>query len=39
MAPGFTDERYEGADRDALLAGWPDEAAAIEALHPARRMP
>ena len=32
MAPGYTDERYEDADRDVLLAGWPDEAAAIEAL-------
>ena len=32
MAPGYTDERYEGADRDALVEGWPDEAAAIEAL-------
>jgi predicted cupin superfamily sugar epimerase len=32
MAPGYTDERYEGADRDVLLAGWPGEAPAIEAL-------
>jgi predicted cupin superfamily sugar epimerase len=32
MAPGFADERYEGAERDTLLAGWPHETAAIEAL-------
>ena len=32
MAPGYTDERYEHADRDALMAVWPAESAAIEAL-------
>jgi predicted cupin superfamily sugar epimerase len=32
MAPGYTDERYEHADRDALVADWPGEVAAIEAL-------
>jgi predicted cupin superfamily sugar epimerase len=32
MAPGYTDERYEDGERDALLAGWPQEAAAIRAL-------
>jgi uncharacterized protein len=32
MAPGYTDKRYEDGDREALLAGWPAESAAIEAL-------
>ena len=32
MAPGFTEERYEGADPAVLLAGWPDEAPVIEVL-------
>jgi hypothetical protein len=32
MAPGYTDERYEDGERDALLAGWPQEVAAIRAL-------
>jgi hypothetical protein len=32
MAPGFTSECYEGADVSELLAGWPAEREAINAL-------
>ncbi len=32
MAPGFTDECYEGADVEALHRGWPEETAAIDEL-------
>lgn len=32
MAPGFTPECFEGADRDVLLRGWPDRAADIVRL-------
>lgn len=32
MAPGFTNEAYEGGDAAELIAGWPAEGAAIEAL-------
>jgi len=32
MAPGFTNDAYEGADADVLIAGWPAEREAIEAL-------
>jgi len=42
MVPGFTSERYEGADRQELLTGWPDERASIMALTrpgPAQAMP
>ena len=42
MAPGFTSDRYEGADREVLLAGWPQEQEAIETLTrsgPPDRMP
>jgi len=32
MAPGFTNDAYEGAEVDELVAGWPAEQEAIEAL-------
>ncbi len=32
LAPGFTSDCYEGARADELVAGWPQERAAIEAL-------
>jgi uncharacterized protein len=42
MAPGFTDEDYFGADRDELIAQYPEHAGMIRALtrpeDPRRRM-
>jgi uncharacterized protein len=32
LTPGFTPDRYDGADRELLLSGWPHEREAIAQL-------